>query len=286
MEGFKRINDSIDYIERNLCSNIELEEAAKIAGVSKYHFQRMFHLLTGVTVNEYIRHRRLTIAAHELLDPKSKVIEVALKYGYSTPESFSKAFKKLNGVSPSYVKDKGISLEAYPRFSFQIQIKGNDKIKYRIKERGSFSILGKEMDASTNMKENFERIPVFWDVCEKSGLCKKLFEIQGDLGLLGVCFEADYEKEILTYLSAVEKTDTKLDIKFDLVEKVIPASTWAIFEVNGKMPESIHKLWQRIFSEWFPGTGYLYTQKPDFEAYYLKGPKQSEGKAEIWISIE
>lgn len=99
------------------------------------------------------------------------------------------------------------------------------------------------------MKENFARIPDFWDECEKSGLCKKLFEIQGDLGLLGVCFEANYEKENLTYLSAVEKTDAKLDNEFDLVEKVIPTSTWAIFEVKGKMPESIHKLWQRIFSE-------------------------------------
>ncbi|MTI60941.1 MAG: AraC family transcriptional regulator [Firmicutes bacterium] len=286
MEGFERINKSIDYLEKNLCSNIEIEKAAKVAGVSKYHYQRMFHMLTGVTVSEYIRNRRLTLAAYELLKPKSKVIDVALKYCYSTPESFSKAFKRLHGISPSFVQDKEITLEAYPRFSFQIQVKGNEKIKYKIKEKESFTIIGKEMNASINMKENFERIPIFWDECEKMGLCNKLFESQRDLGILGVCLDINYEKEKLTYLSAVEKTEAKLDDEFDLVERIIPASTWVIFEVIGKMPESIHKLWQRIFSEWFPSTGYQYAKKPDLEAYYLRNPKDFECKAEIWISIE
>lgn len=286
MEGFERINKSIDYLEKNLCSNIEIEKAAKLAGVSKYHYQRMFHMLTGMTVFEYIRHRRLTLAAQELTDPKLKVIDVALKYNYSTPESFSKAFKNLHGISPSYVKDKGITLEAYPRFSFQIKVKGNDKIKYKIIKRESFTIVGKEVNTSINMNENFERIPDFWNECAKMGICKKLFEVQGGLGLLGVCYDVNYEKEMLTYLSAVEKTETKLYNKFELVEKVIPASIWAVFEVTGKMPKTIQKLWHRIFSEWFPSTGYRYAKKPDFEAYYLKNIKKLEGKAEIWISIE
>ncbi|HZH88663.1 MAG TPA: AraC family transcriptional regulator [Chitinophagaceae bacterium] len=286
MEGFKQINNSIDYLEKNLCSNIKIEQVAKVAGVSKYHYQRMFHMLTGVTVAEYIRYRRLTLAAYELLKSKSKVIDVALKYGYSTPESFSKAFQKLHGISPSCVKDKEIALQAYPRFFLQIQVKGNKKMKYTIKEKAPFTIVGKEMNAAINMKENFALIPGFWDECTRMGLCKKLFEIQGDLGLLGVCFDVDYEQEKLTYLSAVEKPEGKSDNEYNLVEKVIPASTWAVFEVTGKMPESIHQLWQHIFSEWFPDTGYQYVKKPDFEAYHLKSVKNLEGKAEIWISIE
>lgn len=286
MEGFKRINNCIDYIENNLCSNIKIEQVAKVAGVSKFHFQRMFHLLTGITVSEYIRQRRLTLAAHELLNPGLRVIDVALKYGYSTSESFSKAFKKVHGISPSSVQDKEIALDAYPRYSFQIQVKGNKKIKYRIKEKGSFTIVGKQMKASVNMKENFKLIPMFWEECEKIGLCKKLSDLQGSLGILGVCFEINYEREILTYLSAVEKPAGKFENEFDLVERIIPISTWAIFETTGKMPESIHNLWQRIFLEWFPATGYGYAKKPDLEVYYLKDLKSSDCKAEIWISIE
>jgi len=283
VEWLKRLRECINYLEENMENKIEIDEVAKIALSSKFHFQRMFHMTTGVTVAEYVRKRRLTLAAQELATSDARVIDIAFKYGYQTPEAFSKAFLKLHGVNPSEVKSLGVNLKAYPPISFQIQIKGEKSMDYRIEEREAFKIIGKTKRVSTVDGSNFKIVPKFWDEINKSGVCEKLFEAAGGLGVLGVCMDYEHEKEEFTYMIAIEKPDKEMS--GDFIEKDIPAATWAIFEAIGPIPDAIQDVWKRIYSEWFPATGYEHANAPELEVYLPGNPDDEDYKCEVWIPI-
>src|SRR5690625_462031 len=173
MDGFKKMVDSIEHIENNLACDLPIEDIAAIACMSKFHFQRMFSMLTGYTVSEYIRNRRITVAAQELVHSKNKVIDVALKYGYETPESFMKAFRRIHGVSPSETRKYSKSLKAYPKLSFQIQLKGDVEMDYKIVEKEAFSVVGKSIRTSTKGGENHQRIAEFWGESKQNGFVKE-----------------------------------------------------------------------------------------------------------------
>ncbi|MEF2966278.1 AraC family transcriptional regulator [Paenibacillus sp. M1] len=157
METLRLLRDAIDYIEAHLESEIRLE-VAKTALSSKFHFQRMFHALTRFTVTEYIRNRRLTLAAEALAGTNVKVIDIALRYGYDSPEAFTKAFIRLHGVSPSAAKKNGVKLKAFPKISFQIQIKGETEMNYRIVEEKGYTVVGKDVVIRSDA---YEEIPAF-----------------------------------------------------------------------------------------------------------------------------
>lgn len=283
MEALNRLRDSIEYLEKNMETKLDIEEAAKIALASKFHFQRMFHMLTGVTVAEYVRKRRLTLAAQELSASDTRVIDVALKYGYATPEAFTKAFQKLHGINPSEVKALDISLKAYPPISFQIQIKGEKAMDYRIVEKDGFKIIGKSKRVTTVDGKNFEIIPEFWQESNQNGVCEELSKHMGELGLLGVCMNYDHQQEEFDYVIAIEKPEKEM--AGDFVVEEIPDATWAIFESVGPMPGAIQDVFQRIFSEWFPATGYEHADAPELEVYLPGDPSASDYKCEVWIPI-
>lgn len=283
VEWLDRMVDSIDYLENNMESKLDMDEAAKVAYSSKFHFQRMFHMLTGVTVAEYVRKRRLTLAAQELTSSDVKVIDVALKYGYQTPEAFTKAFQRLHGVRPSDVRDLGMNLKAYPRISFQIQVKGEVAMNYKIVEKEAFKIVGYAKRITTANGKNLELIPAFWDEAYEKGWCKKLGAIAGNMGLIGVCTDFDFDKEEMTYAIVAEKPVDK--VAEDMVELEIPAANWAIFEAVGPMPDSIQNVWKRIFSEWFPATGYQHADGPELEVYPAGDANSMDYKCEVWIPV-
>lgn len=288
MEWLDHFRKSIDYLEESLEDKTEVEKAAQTALMSKYHYQRMFHMITGVTVADYVRKRRLTMAAQELASSSTKVLDVALKYGYQTPEAFTKAFQRLHGMNPSDARKQGVSLKAFPRLSFQIQIKGVEAMNYQIMEKESFSILGVEKKVSTRDGENFRVIPGFWQEVTQDGTCDKLGEMAGPLGLLGVSMDYDEELETMTYLVAVEKhTSGQLTnvSKHKVVEREIPASTWAVFESVGAMPDAIQEVFQRIFTEWFPATGYSHAGGPEIEVYLPGDPTSSQYRCQVWVPV-
>ncbi len=284
MEWLKRMSDSIDYLEEHMEEKFDIDEVAKKALSSKFHFQRMFHMLTGVTVAEYVRKRRLTLAAQELTTSDVKVIDVALKYGYQTPESFTKAFRKIHGVNPSEVRESGIKLKAYPRISFQIQLKGEKEMNYKIVDKEGFEIIGKGIKVTTENDENFKIIPKFWQESCQNGVCDKLSSFAGDLGLLGVCMEFSPEQKEFTYLIAIEKgEDVSLD---DCVVKEIPASTWAAsLNLLATMPHAIQDVTKRILSEWFPATGYEHADAPELEVYLPGNPDAEDYRCEFGFRL-
>lgn len=150
-------------------------------------------MLTGVTVAEYMRRRRLTLAAQELISSGIRVIEAAHKYGYDSPESFSKAFRKIHGISPTAARELGAKLKMFPRLSFHLSLKGDKDMDYRIVEKPAFKIIGKAIRVSTDNGENFKRIPQFWDECWQDGTCDTLGRMIPEGGVLG---KAMYRSEI------------------------------------------------------------------------------------------
>jgi AraC family transcriptional regulator len=283
LEWLQKMMDAVNYMEEHLEEPIDMVKIAKVACSSTFHFQRMFHMLTGSTVGEYIRKRRLTMAAQELTAKNAKVIEVALKYGYETPESFAKAFKRLHGLSPGAARSPGTNLKAFPRISFQLSLKGDQDMDYKIVAQDAFQVVGKTLIVSTKDGENLKRIPEFWTECNRDGTCEKLctdFNVQE---LLGICMDMEQQKEQFTYMIAVKEGATYNGKEYTL--RTIPASTWAIFPSVGPMPRAIQKVWQRIFQEWFPATGYEHAAAPELEVYPSGDLNAEDYRSEVWIPI-
>lgn len=275
-------------MEANLVSEVDFTKAAKEAYCSVFHFHRMFSILTGVSAVEYIRRRRLTVAAQELMCGDAKVIDIAFKYGYESPDAFTRAFQKIHGVSPSTARESGVQLVAYPRISFQVILKGGMDMEYKIIEKAGFRVVGSARRFLPN-QDDAVKVPEFWDECKQSGryetlvngLCKgKPGTITGGESL-GICVG---EKEGFTYVIGVEAPQD--DIPNDLYTLAIPQASWAVFECIGAMPHGIQSLWKKIYEEWFPSTGYEQAQDiPDFEVYMPGNMDCKDYRSQIWIPI-
>lgn len=283
MEWLTRMKDALEYMESNMDDTLNIEEIAKVACSSSFHFQRMFHMLTGVTIADYIRKRRLTLAAQELTISNAKVIDVALKYGYDSPESFAKAFRKAHGITPSAARGQGVQLKAFPRLSFHLSLKGDQEMDYKIIERDSFTVIGKSLQVTCKDGENLRRIPQFWQEVNEDGTSDKLIEIGGGKDILGICKQMEPANENFFYWIAVESGPESNPQGFETT--VIPAATWAVFTSIGAMPHAIQNVWKRIFEEWFPSTGYEHTGGPDFELYPPGDPGAEDYRCEVWIPV-
>ena len=279
MDWLERMNQAMDYLEAHLADEISYDEAARIACCSTYHFQRMFSFITGVTLSEYIRRRRLTLAAFEL-QSGARVIDVALKYGYQSPEAFARAFKSLHGIMPVSARDPGTSLKAYPRMSFHISIRGDLEMNYRIEQRGPFEMFGVHGVVRQNLHEAFKDVLRFRRQCDEDGSVE---EINGLLGRFGNCLLHaalfDFTGETFKYMVGYH-LPKGMDIPERFTRLSVPALTWAIFPD----PQcELQKLWQRIHTEWFPTSGYELVEGPQFEMYYGM-PGHTQG--EVWIPVK
>lgn len=283
MEWLQRMSDAVEFMETHMEEPFDASLIAKAACSSPFHFQRMFLMLTGVTVADYVRKRRLTLAAQELAATRVKVLDLALKYGYDTPESFAKAFRRVHGISPSAAREPGASLKAYPRISFHLSLKGDKDMDYRIVAREAFQVVGKTRRISTKDGENFKQVPEFWRDCARDKTEERLQPYNKANTVLGICLAMDLEQEQFTYMVAVESDRLPEEAEFEA--QTIPASTWAVFASVGPMPGAIQKVWERIYHEWFPGTGYEHAGTPDLEVYPAGDASAADYRCEVWIPI-
>lgn len=284
MDWLTAMNNAVEYMEANITEKIDIEKVAKMALSSSFHFQRMYYMLTGVTVAEYVRRRRLTLAAQDILSG-DKIIDVAYRYGYTTPEAFTKAFKKMHGISPSAAREPGTNLMAYPKLSFHISIKGDKNMNYKMIDKGSFTVIGKQTRITAVDGENFKQVPKFWDDCMKDGSYEWMSSNAGKLGVLGVSMDLhNFNKGFFTYMIGVEETTDSLPEGY--VSVPIPAATWAVFESIGPLPEAIQDITRRIFSEWFPATGYEHDCAPELEVYPEGDIYSPNYKCEVWIPVK
>lgn len=282
MEWITRLNEALAYIEENLDGKISYNQAAKIACCSTYHFQRMFSYIADVPLAEYIRRRRITLAAFDLQSSKEKVIDIALKYGYDSPTSFNRAFQNVHGVSPTEARSKGVSLKAYPRISFKITIKGEAEMNYKIISKDSFKIVGVKEHYNMSVEECFAQVPVFWQKTVQSGIIPGIVTLidQEPYGLLGVSTSMD-SQDFDYYIAAA----TSQAAPEGMEEYTVPACTWAVFECIGPMPYAIQELQKRIITEWLPTSGYEYANAPDIEVYFEGDQQAADYRCEVWLPI-
>ena len=279
MEWIKRLNYALNYIEEHLKENIDYEEVAKIACCSTYHFQRMFSYMADVPLSEYIRRRRMTMAAVDLQDGEERIIDVALKYGYDSPTAFNRAFQSVHGIAPSQAKKGGVSLKSFSPISFKITIKGAAEMDYRIEKKDAIRIVGIAEPLESEIEKNFEKVPKIWAKAAMDGTVPRLVSLMDSepMGILGVSACNDMEQ--WRYFIAV--ASSKL-IDSTLEEYIIPQSTWAVFSGEGS-GRSIQELEKRIVTEWLPTSGYEYTNAPDVEVYLNADPENA--KYEVWIPV-
>ena len=179
MDWLKSMNDAIAYMEENLTGSLSPEDVAAKVYLSGGHFQRAFAVLTGMTVGEYIRNRRLALAGQELAMHGAKVVDVAFKYGYETPESFAKAFYRFHGTTPSQVKLYGAAFKSFNRLTIKITLEGGTAMDYKIIKKDAFTTAVKRR--LFNMETNTKEIPLFWDEYMRDGSNEKV------CGMYGIC---------------------------------------------------------------------------------------------------
>lgn len=280
MEWVERLNSAVNYIEEHIMDDINYEELAKIACCSTYHFQRMFSYMADLPLSEYIRRRRMSLAAVDLQSGNEKVIDIAIKYGYDSPTAFNRAFQAVHGIAPSKAKEEGVVLKAFPPLSFRIIIKGDTEMNYRIEKKEAFRIVGVSEPLQPEIEKNFEIVPAMWQNAAMDGTIQRLAAIMDGIpmGLLGVslCNEPDHWRYYIAVASS-QSTDNTLE------EYIVPAATWAVFSGEGTN-QSLQELEKKIVMEWLPNSGYDYAKAPDIEVY-LSADSQN-AKYEVWIPVE
>ncbi|PNQ79226.1 MULTISPECIES: AraC family transcriptional regulator [Paenibacillus] len=287
MDLLKSMNEAIKYIEENLTNDIDFKEVARLAYCSEFHFKRMFSFLAGATLSEYIRRRRLTLAAFELKDSNVKVIDIAIKYGYNSPDSFTRAFQNLHGLTPSEARINGRSLKAYPRMTFQLSIKGGSEMNYRIEEKGAFRIVGIQKRVPIIFNGVNPEIAAMWESLDGETISnlKKISNVE-PMGLLSASTNFSEgrmeEKGELDHYIGVATTRECPD---NITQLEVAASTWAVFEAIGSFPDALQDVWGRIYSEWFPSSNYEQIEGPEILWNESKDITSPAFRSEIWIPI-
>ncbi|MBM7833115.1 AraC family transcriptional regulator [Clostridium sardiniense] len=277
MNGWNEgITNAIAYIEENLTEDIDINEIADKAYVSSFYFQKIFNVLCGFTVGEYIRNRRLTLAAQELCSSNIKVIDVALKYGYDSPDSFARAFTKFHGISPSTARKKGSKLNSFAPLKIKLTLEGGTMLEYKIAEKAQFTVMGRLRKFNT--ETSYGEIPKFWQEHMESGESKVV------CGMYGICMDSDGKH--FDYLIADNYIPGN-EIPEGYETKVIPAGTWAIFPCRGALPRALQDVNTKIWSEWLPSCkAYKLAGNYNIEMYTPLCGNPDDEYNEIWIPVE
>lgn len=295
MDFMTRMSLALAYVENNLTGEINQETLVQIACCSTYNFYRMFSFITDISLTEYIRRRKLTLAAIELQSSDIKVIDLALKYGYDSPVSFARAFQTLHGVTPSEARADGVTLKSYPRISFQITIKGEKEMDYRIETKEAFQVFGIEGIFKTDWIEAYPNNPQgFWDQNHANGMYEKLASDSGDLPQFvsqnlskvhGVCDYKQTEPGTFAYMQCAFKNKNSKTDGYTVID--IPAYTWVIIPSEkfkwDQVAEVFNNLNKRFYTEWLPTAQYEQANGMNFDIY---GGDDNWGYLELWYAVK
>jgi len=282
MNWVKTIEDAIEYIERNLNEDLTVGRIAEEVNTSAFYFQKGFSMLCGYTVGEYVRMRRLSIAGEELLSSDVKVIDLAIKYGYDSPDSFTKAFTRFHGSTPTDVRRGGAMLKSFAPLHIKLTLDGGSTMEYRIEKKPAFKVMGVSKDFSYE-NANAE-IPQFWNEVFKQAAERLV------LGMYGVCFDEEMAGNEFRYMIADDLDEEKAAEKHLDVHE-IKEHTWAVFPCRGPMPLPLQEVNRKIFSEWLPASNYEIAEGYNIEYYsnpedFTNGMQDPEYYAEVWIPVK
>ena len=282
MEWTDAIQSAISFIEQHITDDITAEDVANHVHISSFYFQKGFSMLCGYSVTEYIRNRRLALAGGALAATDMKIIDIAMKYGYDSPDSFTKAFTRFHGVSPAMVRKNDVTIKTFAPLKLEILLKGGYLMNYKIIDKESFTVLG----ASKKFEyENCKQeIPMFWQEHYAKGHGKYVG------GMFGINIDEQMGNDSFEYLIA-DLYNPNTEITEGFVTRTIPAFTWAVFSCDGPLPTALQDVNTKIFSEWLPAlkeyefaAGYC-VEMYDAADKYPRGVQDENYHSEIWIPI-
>lgn len=283
----RRLNEAMDYIDSHITEELDETKIEQITGTSIYHFRRLFSLLAGVTLGEYIRNRKLSNATFDLLHEGMSVTEVVFKYGYESVDGFSRAFKQWAGISPSEVNQE-VNLKAFPKLSFQLTIQGGSDMDYRIEDKDAFKIVGVSKRVPLQFEdENQEIIKLAQSITEEQRVKMRSFANVEPFQVVNASYNFDEnrmeEKGNLDHMIGVITTIDSDFKGFDVVE--VPALTWAKFSCRGEFPKVMQETWGKIFSDWLPSSNYELVEAPEIS--FTKDLSDLDNVySEIWVAVK
>ncbi len=281
------LNHVIDFIENHLTDDdLSLEIISEYAGVSDYHFRKVFFYLSGLTLSEYIKNRKLSEASMDLLHGE-KVTEVALKYGYQSMDGFTRAFKKWSGILPSDVIKKGIS-KSFPKLSFIITVKGGINMEFRIEDKPAFNLVGVSKRVPMQFEGvNNEIVKLAQSITDEQKEEMHSLQNMEPYEIVNASYEADAnflkEEGYLTHLIGVLTTENQVSHKLEKVP--VKACTWAIFPNEGSFPSTLQETMAKIYSEWLPSSNYEVINVPVFSFTKMDKHKKDYAYSEVWIPV-
>lgn len=291
MEWLTGIRTAIDFIENNLEEDISVQDVADKVFISPIFLQRGFSLMTGYNIGEYIRNRRLYQAAIDLRSTKDPVIDIAYRYCYETPESFTKAFSRFHGATPSQIR-AGAPFTTFLPVKINITIQGGDKMNYKIQSMKNFKVIGfqKNFDSETSYAE----IPKFWG--EVMGKYASVFEGKepaneyekavkdNRISEFGICID-DLGGTKFRYLIAGKYNGGEVPEGMEVYE--FPDCDWAVFDITGPCPGALQSVNTKVFTEWLPGNpDYEISGNANVEWYAEGDPASADYRSAIWIPVK
>jgi len=294
MEWIASIQQAISYIEDHLLEEINYADAARSVYISEYEFHRAFRFLTGMTANTYIRNRRLSLAGKEILETSTRISDIALKYGFDTPESFTKAFIRFHGIAPRHARETSAKLILFSPIVIKLNVAGGKIMNYKIiqtKEQKFLAFVKAFPTAIINEEANRD-IADFWDACHTQNLIDPIRSLRpaGKQDLYGLCSPTqngsstfDYGIGILIDEDTLEFDTGKMEQAGYHIWKVQP-ETYAVFDCIGEDGNCISDTWSKFYKEFLPQMGYEASQETDYEVYFDRA--RPNLFCELWIPVK
>ncbi|MFI0156535.1 AraC family transcriptional regulator [Streptomyces lydicus] len=282
----EQLNRAMEHIESHLDERIEAGELARIAMTSEYHFRRMFSALAGLPLSEYIRRRRLTVAGAEVLADERTLLDIAVRYGYTSGEAFARAFRAVHGVGPGEARRTGAALHSQPRMSFRLIVEGSTTMRYRIVEKDAFRIVGRKTRVPLVHEGVNPAIAAFIkDLGPDTVQRITSLSDQEPAGIVSVTEHLSDSREEGTELDYYHAVVTDTEAPEDLDVRVVPAGTWAVFENSGAFPETLQNTWRDVYTQWFPSNPYVSRPGPEILST-RPSPDWTEADTQLWIPVE
>ncbi|MGC5020874.1 AraC family transcriptional regulator [Micromonospora sp. DT47] len=282
----ERLNEAMGYVERHLDQPIEVAELARIAVTSEYHLRRLFSALAGMPLSEYLRRRRLTVAAGEVLAGERTLLDIAVRYGYGSTEAFTRAFRAVHGVGPGEARRTGAALRSQQRLSFHLVVEGSGSMRYRVVEKPEFRLVGRRARVPLVHQGMNPAIVEFIRGIPKETVARiEALSDQEPAGIVNVSDRLGDVREEGTELDYWHGVVTGADAPEDLDCVAVPAGTWAVFETSGEFPAAVQHLWRDVFTQWFPSNPYRSRPGPEISRTRISADG-THADAELWIPVE
>ncbi|MCK2244730.1 MULTISPECIES: AraC family transcriptional regulator [unclassified Crossiella] len=283
------LNRLVDLVEQHLDAEFDLDGLARTLGTTEYHLRRMFSSLAGMPLSDYVRRRRMTVAAAEVVLGQHDLLSIAVRHGYGSTEAFGRAFRAVHGAGPSDVRRDGGPLRTQPQLRFRLTVEGNIPMDTRILDRPAFRLLGHATrvplihhGVNPHIQQHITALPQ-----EEHSRLKALGNTEPQ-GLLQVCDDLDpdnTEGSELTYLHGVAVSpDTPAPDDLDGIE--VPAGRWAVFRTTGPYPQTLQTTWAATATEWFPANPWRLRPGPSIVTVLDRAEDFSTATCELWLPVE